>query len=173
MKYFVAFVSAYFAVVLAASVLPYIHVLGVSPDLVLILCACWAMVRGHREAMVVIPMAGLVRDLTTTDPVGASVLALLPIIPLTILIREVRPVESDFLPAVVVVAAASFAYAVISMTVLTVVGDDVPWLRGLVYIAVPSMLVNSLFAAFVYLPMRWLSPRPTRESFGVGSAVQL
>lgn len=173
MKYAIAFVAAFFAAVLAASVMPYVRIAGVAPDLVLILAACWATVRGQREAMIVVPMAAFVRDLTTTDPVGTSVLALAPIVGFAIVARELRPVESDFLPAVVVVAAASLTYAVISMTVLTVVGDDVPWLRGLIYVAVPSMLVNSLFAFLVYLPMRWLSPRPQRESFGVGSAVQL
>jgi rod shape-determining protein MreD len=144
----------------------------VAPDLVLIFAACWAMVRGQQEAMVVVPIAGFLRDLTTSDPVGTSVLALSPIVVLAVL-RDLRPVESDFLPTLVVVAAASLTYAVISMTVLTAVGDDVPWATGLLRVAFPSMLVNALFTVVVYVPMRSLSPRPRRESFGVGSAVQL
>jgi len=171
-KYLVAFVGAFFAAVLAASVAPYVKVLGVTPDPVLIFAACWAMIRGQWEAMVVVPMAGLLRDLTTSDPVGTSVLALSPIVLLAVL-RDLRPVESDFLPALAVVAVASLAYAVISMTVLTAVGDDVPWGTGLLRVAFPSALVNALFAVIVYLPMRWLSPRPRAEGFGVGSAVQL
>jgi rod shape-determining protein MreD len=171
-KYPLAFIGAFFAVVLAASVAPYVRVLGVTPDTVLIFAACWAMVRGQREAMVVVPMAGLLRDLTTSDPVGTSVLALSPIVALAVL-RDLRPVESDFLPAVAVVAVASLAYAVVSMTVLTAVGDDVPWGTGLLRVAFPAMLVNSLFSVTVYAPMRWLSPRPRAEGFGVGSAVRL
>ncbi len=172
MKYPIAFVGAFCAAVVAASVAPYVRVLGVTPDPVLIFVACWAMIRGQREAMIVVPMAGLLRDLTTSDPVGTSVLALSPIVLLAGL-RDVRPVESDFLPALVVVAVASLAYTVISMTVLTVVGDDVPWGTGLLRVALPGMLVNALFAVIAYLPMRWLSPRPRVESFGVGSAVEL
>ncbi len=172
MKYLIAFVGAFFAAVVAASVAPYVRVLGVSPDPVLIFAACWAMIRGQREAMIVVPMAGLLSGLTTSGPVGASVLALSPIVLLAGL-RDVRPVESDFLPTLVVVALASLAYAVISMTVLTAVGDDVPWGTGLLRVAFPSMLVNALFAVIVYLPMRWLSPRPRVEGYGVGSAVQL
>ena len=145
MKYMAAIVAAFFAVVVAASLAPHVRVLGVAPDLVLIFAACWAMVRGQREAMIV-------------------VLAVL---------RDVRPVDSDFLPTLVVVAAASLAYAVISMTVLSAVGDDVPWGTGLLRVAFPSMLVNALFTVVVYVPMRSLSPRPRTESFGVGSAVQL
>ena len=172
MKYLFAFAGSFFAVVLATSVIPYVKVLGVAPDLVLIFAACWAMIRGQREAMVVVPVAGLLRDLTTSDPVGTSVLALSPIVLLAV-VRELRPLESDFLPALAVVATASLAYAVISMTVLTAAGEDVPWGTALLQVALPSMLVNSLFAVIVYPPMRWLSPRPKVESFGVGSAVRL
>jgi rod shape-determining protein MreD len=152
--------------------MPYVKVLGVAPDLVLIFVACWAMIRGQREAMLIVPVAGLLRDLTTSDPVGTSVLALSPIVLLAV-VRELRPLESDFLPALAVVATASLAYAVISMTVLTAVGEDVPWGTALLRVALPSILVNPLFAVIVYPPMRWLSPRPRAESFGVGSAVRL
>ena len=172
MKYPIAFAASFLAVVLAASVMPYVKVLGVAPDPVLILVACWAMIRGQREAMVIVPVAGLLRDLTTSDPVGISVLALSPIVLLAV-VRELRPLESDFLPALAVVATASLAYAVISMTVLTAVGEDVPWGTALLRVALPSILVNPLFAVIVYPPMRWLSPRPKAESFGVGSAVRL
>jgi len=171
-KYMAAIVAAFFAVVVAASLAPHVRVLGVAPDLVLIFAACWAMVRGQREAMIVVPIAGFLRDLTTSDPVGTSVLALSPIVVLAVL-RDLRPVDSDFLPTLVVVAAASLTYAVISMTVLSAVGDDVPWGTGLLRVAFPSMLVNALFTVVVYVPMRSLSPRPRTESFGVGSAVQL
>ncbi len=172
MKYLIAVAGSFFAAVLAASVMPYVKVLGVAPDLVLVFAACWAMVRGQGEAMVVVPVAGLLRDLTTSDPIGTSVLALSPIVLLTV-VRELRPLESEFLPTLAVVTMASLAYAVISMAVLTAVGDDVPWGTALLGVTLPSMLVNPLLAVIVYPPMRWLSPRPKAESFGVGSAVQL
>lgn len=172
MTYPIAFAGALFAVALAGSVMPYVKVLGVAPDLVLIFVACWAMVRGQREAMVIVPVAGVLRDLTTSDPVGTSVLALSPIV-LLAAARDLRPMESEFLPALAVVAAASLAYAVISMSVLTVIGDGVPWGAALLQVALPSMLVNALFAVIVYPTMRWLSPRPQTEGFGVGSAVRL
>ena len=55
MKYPIAFAAAFLAVVLAASVIPYVKVLGVAPDPVLIFTACWAMIRGQGEAMVIVP----------------------------------------------------------------------------------------------------------------------
>ncbi|MCH8920682.1 MAG: rod shape-determining protein MreD [Chloroflexi bacterium] len=172
MKYVIALAGSFLVAILATSVMPYVKVLGVAPDLVLIFAACWAMVRGQGEAMIVVPMAGLLRDLVTSDPVGTSMLALSPIVLLAV-IRELRPVESDFLPTLAVVAIASLAYSVVSMTVLTAIGDDVPWGTGMLRVALPSMLVNPLFTVLIYSPMRWLTTRPKRESFGVGSAVQL
>ena len=172
MKYAIALAGASIFAILATSVLPYVKVLGVAPDLVLIFAACWAMIRGQGEAMVVVPMAGLLRDLTTSDPIGTSVLALSPIV-LLAAVRDLRPVESEFLPTLAVVAIASLAYSVISLTVLTAVGDDVPWGTAMLRVALPSMLVNPLFTVLIYPPIRWLTTRPKRESFGVGSAVQL
>jgi len=171
-KYPLAVVCAFLAAVLTASLSPYVKVLGVAPDFVLIFAACWAMVRGQSEAMVVVPMAGLLRDLTTSDPLGLSVLALSPIVLLASL-REFRPVESDFLPALAVVAAASLAYSILGMAVLTATGDAVPWGTALLWLTVPSLIVNPLFAVLLYPPIRWLSPRPRPASFGIGSAVQL
>ena len=172
MKYAVALAGSFLVAILATSVMPYVKVLGVAPDLVLIFAACWALIRGQGEAMIVVPMAGLLRDLTTSDPVGTSMLALSPIVLLAV-IRDLRPVESDFLPTLVVVATASLAYAVVSLTVLTAIGYDVPWGTAMLHVALPSMLVNPLFTVLIYSPMRWLTTRPKRESFGVGSAVQL
>jgi rod shape-determining protein MreD len=171
-KYAIALAGSFIIAILAASLVPYVKVLGVAPDLVLIFAACWAMIRGQGEAMVVVPIAGLVRDLTTSDPVGTSMLALSPIVLLAV-IRDLRPFESDFLPTLAVVATASLAYSVVSMTVLTVVGDGVPWGTAMLRVALPSMLVNPLFTVLIYPPMRWLTPRPKTESFGVGSAVHL
>ena len=172
MKYAVALAGSFLVAILATSVMPYVKVLGVAPDLVLIFAACWAMVRGQGEAMIVVPMAGLLRDLTTSDPVGTSMLALSPIVLLAV-VRDLRPVESDFLPTLAVVATASLAYAVVSLTVLAAIGYDVPWGTAMLRVALPSMLVNPLFTVLIYSPMRWLTTRPKRESFGVGSAVQL
>jgi rod shape-determining protein MreD len=171
-KYLVAFAGCFFAVVLTISLTPYVKVLGVTPDLLLIFVACWAMIRGRAEALLIVPMGGLLRDLATSDPVGTSTLALMPVVFLASL-RDLRPVESDFLPAVAVVATASFAYAIVSMVVLTAVGDDVPWWTAMLRVTLPAMVVNPLFAVIIYAPMRWLTPRPRAESFGVGSAVQL
>lgn len=169
MKYVLAALLALLLAVFQASALPYVKVLGVTPDLLLIFAACWAAVRGQGEAMVVVPLAGLMRDLTSSDPIGTSVLALAPLVPLAAL-RELPVVESQFLPALAMVAAGSLAYAVIAMGVMAASGEGVPWLTALLYVAIPAAIVNALFAIIIYLPIRWLSldlrPRGPRLSPG-------
>lgn len=167
MKYLVAFVAAFFLAVLGASAMPHLKVLGVTPDLVLIFAACWTMVRGQREALLVVPLAGFLRDLTTSDPLGTSVLALSPIV-LLAAARELRTVETEFVPTLIVVAAASLAYGVLSMAVLSATGQEIPWLDGLLRVVLPAAVVNALFTPIVYLPVRWLGagPRPGMAAVG-------
>jgi rod shape-determining protein MreD len=160
MKYFIAFVAAWLLAVLHSSALTYVKVLGVTPDLLLIFAASWAIVRGQEEAFVVVPMAGILRDLTTSDPLGTSVLGLGPIVLLAAAAR-LRSVETEFLPTVGVVAAGSLAYIIISMVVLAATGDGIPWGQGILRVLIPAVIVNSLFTPIVYLPVHWLSPHPT------------
>ena len=159
MKYAVAAVIAWALAVLDVSAMPYLHPLGVSPDLVLIFAACWAIVRGHNEAMIVIPICAVMQDLTTSDPVGTSLLGLAPIVPLAVAVR-LRAIESDFLPAVATVMGASIFYGLISMMVLGATGQEIAVFNALFRMVLPSIVINALFTPLIFLPMHWISPPP-------------
>lgn len=159
MRYALAAVLAWLLALLDVSAMPYLHPLGVSPDLVLVFAVCWTVVRGHEEGMVVIPICGLIQDLTTSDPIGTSVLGLAPIVPLAIAVR-MRSIESDFLPAITTVMAASACYGVISMAVLGVTGQEIAVFHALFRVVLPAIVINAVFTPLVYLPVNWLSPRP-------------
>ena len=133
---------------------PYFPLLGVTANPLLVLLVCWAIVRGPTETMVLIPLAGAFKDLITTDPVGVSVLALLPIVALAT-IRERRPTESEFLPTLAVVAVASLSYDLLYMMVLTAVGDGPSWLQSPTRVLLPAALFNALLTPIFYLPVRW------------------
>jgi len=167
MRFVLAFAIGMFLAILEASFMPYFQVLGVTPNLVLIFAASWAMVRGQDEAMVVIPMAGLLHDLTTSDPLGTSVLALAPILVLAAGVH-LRAMDTDFVPTVLVVAVASLTYGIITMVVLSATGQRIPWFDGMVSAVVPSIVVNALFTPIVYLPIHWLGVRPTTRILGPG-----
>ena len=143
----------------SVSVMPYVKVLGVTPDLVLIFAACWAVIRGQNEAWLVVPAAGFLRDLATSDPLGTSALALIPIVILAAAVR-MRALESDFLPTIAVVGAGSIAYGLISMAVLGATGQHIEVGQALFRVILASAVVNSLFTPILYLPIKWLSPPP-------------
>lgn len=165
MKYLLAAAVLFFLASAGVSAMPYVRVLGVTPDLVLVFAACWTMVRGQGEGMIIVPMAGFMRDLTTSDPIGTSVLALAPLVLLAAAV-QMRAVDTLFVPTVVVVAVGSAVYGIICMIVLAATGQNVPLMDGLFGVVVPATLVNSLFTAIVYLPLSWLSPTPRAGFLG-------
>ena len=165
MKYVVAFVLAFLLAILEVSFMPYFQVLGVTPGLVLIFAASWAVVRGQDEAFVVVPMSGFIRDLVTSDPLGTSALALMPIVLLAAAV-QLRSMDSDFVPTVIVVAFSSLAYSIISIIVLAAIGQSVSLTDALFTTVIPLVVVNALFTPIVYLPVRWVGARSTTRILG-------
>jgi len=159
MRYVVAITTIFILSVVSVSAMPYVKVIGVTPDFLLIFAACWAVVRGQDEALVVVPAAGFIRDLTTSDPLGTSVLAMIPIVLLAAAIRF-RTLDSDFPPAIAVTALGSLTYGIISMAVLAATGQHIDVFDAFIRVILPSAVVNALFCPIVYLPVRWLSPPP-------------
>jgi len=158
MKYLLASLVAGLLAVLQVSMVPYVEVLGVTPDFVLIFAASWAVVRGQEEAAIVVPVAGFLRDLATSDPLGTSVLALAPVA-LFAAATRLRAIDTQFLPTVLVVASGSLAYGIISMTVLAITGQTVVLQDAALRVLLPACLVNALFTPLVYLPVHAFRPQ--------------
>lgn len=170
MRYAAAFLVAWVLAVANVSAFSYIKVLGVTPDFVLIFAACWAVVRGEPEALVVVPLAGLMRDLLSSDPIGTAVLGFVPIV-LFASVARIQVIDSDFPGAVAVVAAASLTFGIIQSVVLGVTGQHIDVWQVFLRVILPGVVVNALFTPIVYLPVRWSSPRFTglRGSRGLPS----
>jgi rod shape-determining protein MreD len=164
--YAIALAVAWIFSVLQVSVMPYLHVLGVTPDFVLIFAGSFAVLRGRDEAFFVLPLAGLFRDLATSDPLGTSVLGFTPMVLLAAALR-LRAMDSQFIPAVAVVAAGTICHAFISMVVLVATGQDIALMHAVVRVILPLAIVNALFATIVYLPVSWF--RKTERSRMIGS----
>ncbi len=165
MKYIVAVAVAELLAVLHVSVMPYVEILGVTPDLVLVFVAAWAVVRGHEEAAIVAPLAGVIKDLATSDPLGMSILALTPIVLMAAATR-IRVVDTEFLPTIAVVALGSLGYGIISMIVLAGTGQSVGWSDSIVRVVLPGCLVNALFTPLVYLPVHTFSAQRRLGAIG-------
>ena len=160
MKYAIAGLIAWLLAIIDASAMTYVHPLGVSPDLVLIFAVVWAVTRGEGEGLIIVPMIGLIQDLTTSDPIGTSVVGLAPAVPIALAVR-MRALDSQFLPTIAAVMATSASYGVVSSTVLWATGQEMALFHTLLRVIVPSIVINALFAPVIYMPMSWFAPRQT------------
>ena len=153
MRYVVLGPLAMTVVLLQVAAAPYFPLAGAMANPLLVLLMCWAMVRGPRETMVLIPLTAVFKDLITNDPVGVSVLALLPIVALAA-VRERHLTQSEFVPTAVVVAVASLCYHLVYMVVLTSLGQDIPWLQSPLRVLLPAALLDTVLTPLFYIPLR-------------------
>jgi len=155
-KYVLAALVAWFLAVVDVSALPYLKVFGVTPDLLLVFAAAYAVLRPQNEAMIVVPLAGLMHDLTNGDPLGTSVLGFAPLVMLATVV-QIRAVETQFIPAIAVVAVGTLIWGAIRMAVLSVTGQEVQWLDAVLRVVVPLTIVNVIFTPIVYVPLTLFS----------------
>jgi rod shape-determining protein MreD len=151
MKYVLAALLLLMTALVQASVMPAFPVFGVVPNLVLAMAVCWTVVRGQREAMVVVPMAGLCLGLVGSQPLGVVLLATMPIV-LFAELRALRLTPSDFLLTVVIVFISSMVYEMVLLVALRLQGETVGWLAAFPRVVLPTGIVSVLFTP----PLYWL-----------------
>jgi cell shape-determining protein MreD len=97
-----------------------------------------------------------VLGLLDSEPLGLAMLGLAPLILLTE-IREMRIVESDLLPAVILVALATLSYEITILVTLAVKGEQLDWLASVLDVLVPAAIANVLLLLPVYGILRLAS----------------
>jgi rod shape-determining protein MreD len=145
----IGLIAIVFAALVQVSVVPSFSLFGVHPNVLVVLLVAWMSVRGRREALVLIPVGGLVLGLLDNQPLGLAMLALAPLILLTEL-REMRLIESDLLPAVILVAIATLSYEITVLLTLAVEGERLDWPSSMLDVLVPAAFVNALLLLPVY-----------------------
>ena len=147
---------------LQATVMPHITVLGVHPDLVLMVVVAWSVLRGSKEGMVWALIGGVVMDLFSAAPFGISTLALL-IVGFASGLGQASFFRIDLLVPIVVIVPATLAYQLCIAGLLTLLTGAVGWGTRFGQIILPSILVNSVGMILVYVLTRWLHRRTRRE----------
>ena len=140
------------AVLFDLSFAPGASVLGARPSLTLVLVGLWATLRPPSEAMLLAPVAGLLLGLLGNEPLGASVLALVPVVLLGGLYAG-RPGERRLLISLAVVIVGTLAYAVAYLLLVRLSGGAVPLdLAGARRLALVALL-NGALATVLYWPL--------------------
>jgi rod shape-determining protein MreD len=143
-----------------------VNLWGARPDLMLLVVLVWAVVRGVDEGLVWGFVGGLILDLFSGGPLGATVLALLSVV---FLAGQPwgqglsSPVARLLLPALIGV----IVYHLVLLLVLGWTGHAVDWAFALLRVAGPSALLNTLLAPFVQQPLAWLERRTRPEGFAL------
>ncbi len=141
---------------------PYLTILGVKPEMMLLVVVAWSLLRGAREGMVWALIGGLCLDLLSGAPLGTITLALL-VVSFLAGLGESSVFRTHILLPIVAAFIATLVYDAITLIILDFTGHSVAWLRSAMYIVLPSMLVNTLLMPLFFWPLQWLHRKTGRE----------
>lgn len=137
------------AVIAQVSILPAFSIFGVQPNLVIVLLVAWIAIRPQREALLLIPLAGLLLGLLDSQLLGLAMIGLSPLVLMTE-VRRLRLVESELLPALLLAAVATLAYESTILLTLAVRNRQLDWLSSVLDVLVPAAIASVLLLIPVY-----------------------
>jgi len=162
-------ISLYITIPLLAAIaliqstaLPYVVILGVKPELMLMVIVSWSLLRGAEEGMVWALIGGVGLDLLSGAPFGTMTVALLVASFLSGL-GESTVFRTHIILPLVTVLVASVVYDLVILVVLALAGRPVAWLDSVVHVVLPSALVNTLLMPLAFWPLQWLHRRTGPE----------
>ena len=146
-------------ILLQVSAIPAFSLFGVAPNLLLVVLACWAVVRGQSEAMVLVPIAGIGIGLLTFQGMGESVAAFVPIVAIAAL-RTGLPARAEYAWALAVVIVATVLHFATIAVSIEAEGSSIDWVAAVTDVLVPSIVTNVVIGLLVYWLIRLPTPKP-------------
>ena len=162
MRYWLGAAFAFFLALFQAASIDQFKVLGVAPNLMLVLLVSWLVVRGLDDVLPMVAVAGITLGLVGLQTPGLVLLALLPIAGLGF-VRELHVIHSDLLLVLVLVAAATLAYEAILLLSVMATGGVLDISTAVTRALVPAAIVNMAIAPPVYVVMRLARPEDRRR----------
>jgi rod shape-determining protein MreD len=147
------------AFILQAGLAPYLTIMGVTPNFLLLVVLTVALTEGASTGATVGFLAGLMFDLLGSGPVGPMALVLTATGYLAGLLHEQMFAEGWLLP-LTVFAVAALASEVAYSAILVMLGEGEAFFSGLVTKALPAAVYNTVLALLVY---PWLARVLRRE----------
>jgi rod shape-determining protein MreD len=145
-------------VLLQSTVVPQFTVLGVHPDLPLIVVTAWSLLRGTEEGLLWALIGGVTMDFVSGAPFGMSTLPLL-IVSFGAGLSQRGIFRFDLVIPILVIPVATLIYQAAMLAWLKAFGWPVTWAEGIGRIILPSILVNTLAMPPVYWLLRLISRR--------------
>lgn len=143
-----------------------VNLWGARPDLMLLVVLAWTVVRGVDEGLMWGFIGGVIVDLLSGGPLGATPLALLAV---AFLAGQPwgRGFGSSLIRLLLLVFLGVVVYHLVLLSVLVSMGHTVDWRFALTRVVGPSTLLNLVLAPLVRSPLAWLERRTRREGFAL------
>ncbi len=162
MRYWVGGAFAFFLALFQAASVEQFKILGVAPNLMLVLIVAWLVVRGLDDVLPMIAVAGVTLSFVGQQSPGLVLLALLPVVGVG-LVRELHVVHSDAALVLALVAASTAAYELVLLGSVMASGGVLDVRTAFAANVVPSIVVNLAITLPVYLVMRLAKPHGDRH----------
>ena len=142
--------------------MPHLTIMGVKPDLMLLMVISWSLLRGAQEGVIWALVGGMGLDLLSGAPFGTSTVAL---VALSLLagVGELSVFRTRLALPLVATLVATLAYDLFFLLLLYARGYSIAWADSLIKVVLPSTLFNVLLAPFVYKALYWLDRKTGRE----------
>ncbi|MBI3976952.1 MAG: rod shape-determining protein MreD [Chloroflexi bacterium] len=142
--------------VLQASAAPSLRILGVKPDLMLVVVVCWGAVRGWRQGLLWGLLGGLILDQFASTPAGLNAV-LLGALGAAAGAGEFQLVRGNLLPPLLVALGGTLLLDLVTFAVIQVTGGRMEWRYFFQHVVAPSAVVNTVLALPLYAVMAWLA----------------
>jgi rod shape-determining protein MreD len=142
--------------------MPHLAIMGVKPDLMLLMVISWSLLRGAQEGMIWALVGGMGLDLVSGAPFGTSTVILVALSLLAGL-GELSVFRTRIALPLIATLIATLAYDLFFLLLLYAEGRSIAWTDSLTKVALPSTLVNVLLSPFVYKALYWLDRKTGRE----------
>ena len=163
MRYVFGALFAFALALVQASSIEQFQILGVAPNLMLVLLVTWLVVRGLDDVLPMVAVAGVTIGFIGLQTPGLVLLALLVPIALLGAIRELHVLHSDLLLALLLAAGATAMYESLLLLGAIATGGVVDLRGGVSDVVVPAVVVNVALTPFVYAVMRFARPGPEQR----------
>lgn len=134
---------------LQATVFPSSELIGIYPDVTMVIILVWSAVRGVRDGLLWAFMVGILLDTLSLDPLGANALALLPVVLLGALSGRAF-FQSNLIVPIIACVLATFLHALVLLLVRSAGGSAIT-IAPLMRIVMLQTILNVMIVPPIYL----------------------
>ena len=139
---------------------------GARFDLMFLVVLIWAVVRGPDEGLVWGFIGGLLIDMLSGGPMGATPIALV-LVALFAGQGWGQGIGSPAMRVLLLALAGGLIHHLAVLLLMAWTGHTLDWGYLITRVTVPSVLLNVALAPLVHMPLAWLERKTRREGFGL------